>query len=334
LARRWHVGAPGGRILPDESATLEVPLTAWLVLAVVVAVGVAIDLIGHRGDRGQGRTKAALWSAAWIGTALAFGAWIAIRFGRGAAEDYLTAFLVEKSLSVDNLFVFLIVFGRLRIPAAEQHRVLQWGIIGAFVTRGLFIAGGSALLASWHGVVYVLGAFLIFTGYKTARDQGSLEDDVGKEGKLLPFLRRHLPFTPRLDGHRFLSIENGRRVATPLLLALIVIEITDVIFAVDSIPAAFAITTEPFIVYSSNIFALLGLRALYSVLADLLADLKYLRYGLGGILAFAGAKMLASDVVHVPRLVSLLAIVCILAAAVVPSVVARRRHARRDQRTA
>ncbi len=316
-------------MMSDESAALDVPVSAWVALAVVVVVGVVVDLVGHRGNRGQGRSRAIAWSAGWILTALAFGGWIALRFGAEAGQDYITAFLVEKSLSVDNLFVFIIVFGRLRIPAAEQHRVLQWGIIGAFVTRGLFIAGGSALLGTWHGIVYVLGAFLVYTGIKTARGHAAGKKEG--EGKALPFLRRHLPFSARLDGHHFITVENGKRVATPLLLALLVIEVTDIVFAVDSIPAVFAITEIPFVVYASNIFAMLGLRALYSVLADLLADLKYLHYGLGGILVFAGLKMLSSRFVHVPHAISLLAIVMILTAAVVPSVIARRRKARRHR---
>ena len=307
-------------------AKLDVPIWAWLVLAVIVASGLAVDLVAHRGDRHLGRRGAVLWSAAWITLALAFGGWVALQLGAAAGEDYITAFLVEKSLSIDNLFVFLIVFRRLDIPAREQHRVLQWGIIGAFVTRGVFIALGSAVLGAWHDVIYVLGAFLVFTGVKTAREKDDAK--VEGEGRVLPFLRRHLPFTPRLHGHRFVGVEDGRRLATPLLLALIVIEVTDVLFAIDSIPAVFAISEEPFIVYSSNIFAMLGLRALYLVLADLLADLKYLRYGLAAILVFAGAKMLTSGLFHVPHVVSLLAIAGILVATIVPSVVAKRRRAR------
>lgn len=310
----------------DPAATpLDVPQWAWLVLAGVVLVSLAVDLLAHRGDRAQGRRWALVWSGVWITLALAFGAWITLQFGLPAGEDYLTAYLIEKSLSVDNLFIFLVVFSRLRIPREEQHRVLQWGIIGAFVTRAACVAGGAALLAAWHGVVYVLGAFLIITGVKTALDR---PDDGGEEGGVLKFLRRHLPYTPRLHGHRFLAVEGARRVATPLLLALLVIEVTDVFFAVDSIPAVFSITREPFIVYSSNVFAILGLRALYLVLEDLLSDLKYLRYGLGAILVFAGAKMLTSGFLHVPHSVSLLVVAVTLTAAIVPSVVARQRRER------
>ncbi len=281
--------------MTDANPTI--PIAAWVVLAAIVAVGVGIDLFAHRGERGQSRRSALIWSAIWIGTALLFGGFVAMHFGRDAGEDYLTAFVVEKSLSIDNLFVFLVVFKRLRIPQNAQHRVLQWGIVGAFVTRGLFIAGGSALLASWHGVIYVLGAFLVYTGIKTAREKDAAPSE---DGRLVPFLQKHLPFL------------------SPFVLAVIVIELTDVFFAFDSIPAVFAITKEPFLVYSSNIFALLGLRALYGVLSDLLERLKYLRYGLGAILVFTGTKMLLADFFEVPRIVSLLAIVFILAAVVVP----------------
>jgi tellurite resistance protein TerC len=310
--------------MPDATAPLDVPTWAWLFLGAVVLCSLAIDLLAHRGEGGGGRRWALAWSGAWIALALAFGGWIAFQFGLPAAEAYTTAYLIEKSLSVDNLFVFLLVFTRLNIPKGEQRRVLQWGILGAFVTRALCVAGGAALLSAWHGVVYVLGAFLIVTGVKAALDQ----PDEEEESKVLSFLRRHLPYTPRLNGHRFVSVENGRRVATPLLLALLVIEVTDVIFAVDSIPAVFSVSREPFIVYSSNIFAILGLRALYLVMEDLLSDLKYLRYGLGAILVFAGGKMLVSGFFHVPHLVSLLTVVVLLAASVVPSVIARRRSAK------
>jgi tellurite resistance protein TerC len=305
---------------------IEVPIWAWFVLAAVVLGSLLVDLVAHRGDRELGRRWAVVWSVVWIALSLAFAGWIALQFGGAAAGDYLTAYLIEKSLSVDNLFIFLVVFSRLRIAPAEQHRVLQWGILGAFVIRALFIAAGTSLLAAWHGMVYVLGAFLVVTGLKTAWESPSGEE----EGRVLPFLRRHLRLTSRMYGHHFLAVEGGRRVGTPLLLALVVIEVTDVIFAIDSIPAVLAISRDPFIVYSSNVFAILGLRALYLVLADLLADLKYLHYGLAAILVFAGAKMLLSNFVHVPQAVSMLTVATILTAAVVPSVVARRRKARAD----
>ena len=220
-----------------------------------------------------------------------------VSLGRDSAEDFLTAWLIEKSLSIDNLFVFLVIFDRLRIPTSEQHRVLFWGILGAFVTRALFIASGSALLSAWHGAVYVLG--------RVPDLHGRQDDERPRtkgEGKILSFVRRHLPLhSTQGTGIGSSSSRTGAALATPLMLALIVIEITDMLFAIDSIPAVFSVTSEPFIVYSSNVFAILGMRALYLVLADLLSGLKYLRYGLSAILVLAGAKMLASRFIHIPH---------------------------------
>ncbi|MFO0647253.1 MAG: TerC/Alx family metal homeostasis membrane protein [Polyangiales bacterium] len=301
---------------------LDVPLWAWFVLGGVVLASVAIDLVAHRGNRDVGRRWSVVWSLVWITLALAFGGWIALQFGRRAAGDYLSAWLVEKSLSVDNLFVFLVIFSRLRIPRSEQHRVLWWGIAGAFATRAAFIAGGAALLDAWRGATYVLGGFLIFAGLKTLSEP---LDGTG-DGKVLAFVRRRLRVSARLHGHHFFAVEDGRRVATPLLLALIVVEISDVLFATDSIPAVFAVTREPFIVFSSNVFAILGLRALYLVLADLISALKYLRFGLGAILLLAGSKMILSRFFHVSETASLLAILGVLAVTTVASLVARRRQ--------
>ena len=303
----------------------QIPQTAWLIFGAVIVVSLAADLFGHRGGRSVSRRAAVIWSLVWISVALLFGGWVAMALGRDSAEEFLTAWLIEKSLSIDNLFVYLIVFERLRIPGEDQHRVLFWGILGAFVTRAAFIASGAALLSAWHGAVYVLGAFLIYTGIKTARDRGGDEADEA-EGRVLSLVRRRLRFTSRTDSHRLFVVDGGRRVATPLLAALVVIEITDILFAIDSIPAVFSVTSEPFIVYSSNVFAVLGMRALYLVLADLLKGLKYLRYGLGGILVLAGAKMLASAFVDIPHVASLIAILVVLAAAIVPSLVERRRR--------
>lgn len=306
---------------------MQVSLTAWIVTLVLIVGLIALDFLTVSRKPHEVRfAEAAWWSAFYIGVAVAFGAAVWALAGAQYGGEYFAAYLVEKSLSVDNLFIFLVVFSRLRIARAEQHRVLQWGILGAFVIRALFIAAGTSMLAAWHGMVYVLGAFLVVTGLKTAWESPSREPEG--EGRILTFLRRHLRLTPRMHGHHFFAVEDGRRVGTPLLLALIVIEVTDVIFAIDSIPAVLAISRDPFIVYSSNVFAILGLRALYLVLADLLADLKYLHYGLAAILVFAGAKMLATGFVRVPQALSMTIVVVILTAAIVPSVVARRRRAR------
>ena len=311
------------------ASAAEISLSDWLVFGGVLAASLTADLLGHRGGSRPSRRVAIVWSVVWILVALLVCGWVALAIGRDSAEDFLTAWLIEKSLSIDNLFVFLLIFDRLRIPPSAQHRVLFWGILGAFVMRAVFIASGAALLSAWHEAVYVLGAFLVYTGIKTARGPGAEEG----EGKILSFVRRRLRFTSKTDGQRFFVKEEGRWVATPLLAALVVIEITDVLFAIDSIPAVFSVTSEPFLVYSSNVFAILGMRALYLVLADLLSGLKYLRYGLAGILVLAGAKMLVSAKFHVPHVVSLLAIVLVLTASIVPSVVERRRRRGDSERT-
>jgi tellurite resistance protein TerC len=302
------------------SAPIEVTGWAWLLFAAIVFVSLAVDLWVHRGGRSLSRRRAIAWSVGWIALSLCFAIGIAVWFGKDAAIEFITAYAIEKSLSLDNLFLFIVIFARLKIPEGEQHRVLFWGILGAFATRAAFIAAGTALLAAWHPVVYVLGAFLLYTGVKTALER----PDAEREGRILPFLRRRLPLTSRLSGHRFFVVENGRRVGTPLLLALLAIEFTDVVFAVDSIPAALAVSRAPFIVYSSNVFAVLGLRALYLVIAHALTGLRYLHFGLGGILAFAGCKMLIGDLVHISHAVSLLVISGCMSLAVVASLVARR----------
>jgi tellurite resistance protein TerC len=310
---------------PPTPAT-EAPWWAWLFFAAVVVLSLAVDLYVHRGNRAVGRRQGLLWSGAWIGVSLLFAGWVGWQFGGRTAVEFLTAYLVEKSLSVDNLFVFLLIFGRLKIPVTEQHRVLFWGILGAFATRAIFVVGGIALLSRWHFTVYVLGAFLVYTGVKALR---SRPEGEAKPGRVLPFLQRHLPLTSRVEGHHFLVREDGKRLVTPLLLALLAIEVTDILFAVDSIAAVLAISNVPFIVFTSNVFAILGLRALYLVLAELVADLRYLHYGLGAILIFVGAKMLLSHFVHLPHWGSLLITMTILLAAVAPSLVVRRRHRHR-----
>lgn len=305
-------------------SSMTVPLWAWGLFAGVVVISLTVDLIQHRGDHASSRRAALIWSGVWIGVSLLFSAWVGIQFGHRAWHTFLTAWLVEKSLSVDNLFVFLVIFRNLDVPKNEQHRVLFWGIIGAFVTRALFIAAGAAILSRWHFATWILGGFLVFTGIKTLRS--SEERQENEESKLLRWLERHLPVTKTRHGHAFFAVEAGKRVATPLLLALIAIEVSDIMFAVDSIPAVFAISQDPFIVFTSNVFAILGLRALYLVLADLISDLKYLHYGLGALLLFVGAKMLGSSYVRIHNSWSLLVTIVILSAAVIPSLVARRRQ--------
>jgi tellurite resistance protein TerC len=283
---------------------LTVPLWMWAVFAVIVIASLIVDLAYHGHGRATARRAAIAWSVIWISVALAFAAWVGLTLGRDQAEDFLTAYLMEKSLSLDNLFVFLLVFARLRMPSDEQHRVLFWGVLGALAFRAIFIAAGSAALSRWHEITYVLGAILVYTGWKTWRSHGGSASD--KDSRIMRALR-------------------ARGIASPFALALITIEITDIMFAVDSVPAVFAITSDPFIVYTSNVFAILGLRALYLVLADLLGRVHYLHHALAAILVLAGAKMLTSDAFHVPHLISLLAIAAILAGAIIASI--RRNRA-------
>lgn len=299
---------------------LNVPAWAWALLAGVMIILVAIDLFAHRGERVDSRRRALVWSAGWIMAAVAFGGLIGAYFGAGAAEQYFGAYLLEKSLSIDNLFLFVVIFGALGIPRNEQRRVLTWGIAGALVTRAVFIALGAAVLHRWHEITYVFGAILVVTAIKMLRGTGDAS------GGLLPWLERHLPWTRELAGHRFITWRNGRRLATPLLVALIAIEATDVVFAIDSIPAAFAVSEEPFVIYSANMFAVLGLRALYVVLVGAIGELRYLTYGLAAVIAFAGLKMLAAPWLVISPIGSVGVIAGVIGTAVVASVIARRRE--------
>lgn len=260
-------------------------------LALIVAL-LALDLgVFHRKAHAVTRREALAWSAVWAALAGAFAGVVWWLFGAARAQEYLTGWVIEKSLSVDNLFVILMIFTALRIPAADQHRVLFLGIASALVLRAVMIVGGAALLARFHWLVYALGAFLLVTGVRLWRHRRDAPDAGG--GAATRWLRRVVPATPRLHGHRFFVRESGRWVATPLLLALCAVELTDVAFAVDSIPAIFAVTSDPFIVFTSNVFAILGLRSLYFALAGAIQSFRYLKVALAVVLAVVGVKMLA-----------------------------------------
>jgi tellurite resistance protein TerC len=297
---------------------ITVPVWAWALLALVVTISVSIDLFAHRGDHVDSRKRALAWTIGWVVVSLGFNVFVAVHFGLEAGEQFLAAYLLEKSLSVDNLFVFMLVFATLRIPATEQRRVLTWGIAGAILTRGALIFAGAAAVKEWHSILYVFGALLVIAAVKLLK-----EPQQEGENKLLVWLSRRLPWSRTLDGHHFVTRRNGRLLGTPLLLALIANELTDIVFAIDSVPAAFAVTEEPFIIYSSNLLAILGLRALYIVLAGVLAELRYLRFGLAAVLAFAGFKLLLSKWIHVPPLVSVGVIASCIAIAVIASLRAR-----------
>jgi len=283
---------------------MEFPLWVWIFFHVVVVIMLAIDLgIFHRSAHEVKFKEAVSWSIVWIVAALAFNVLILVLWGAVPALHFFTAYLVEKSLSADNIFVFAVIFSYFAVPPAYQHRVLFWGIIGAVLMRALFIFAGIQLLEMFHWMIYVFGAFLVYTGVRLARRN---EEQVQPEhNPVLRLAQRMLPITPTYHGQRFLVKENGTWKATPLLLTLLVVESTDVMFAVDSVPAVLAITPEPFIAYTSNIFAILGLRALYFVLAGLIQRFRYLHIGLAVILVYIGCKMLISDLFKIPALVSL-----------------------------
>jgi tellurite resistance protein TerC len=303
------------------------PAWAWMAAGSVIAGLLAIDLIVNRGQPGMRR--AVLVSAAWIGAGAVFGIAILVWQRGDAGQEYFAAYLVEKALSVDNIFVFALLFQAFAVPAAYQHRVLFAGVLGALVLRGGFIAAGAVLLEHLSWAFYLFGAFLLIAALRMAR--GGVRVDP-RGGLVLRSLRKVMPVSEDFDGPRFLTRRDGRLYATPLLAALIAIETTDVIFAADSIPAAFGVTTDMFIVFTSNAFAILGLRALYFVLADAMERFTYLSQGLAVMLAFIGAKMILAQVVHIPTVISLGTIVAIIAAAVVLSVWQERRVAANERR--
>jgi tellurite resistance protein TerC len=286
--------------------------------AFVVAM-LVFDLVafGRRTEEISFR-RAVTWSIAWTALGVGFTAFLWVWQGRGPAEEYLAGFLIEKSLSIDNLFVFALIFSYFAIPLAYQRRVIFWGIVGAIVLRGIFILAGAALLDAFHYTIYVFGAFLVVTGIRMAR-HANVEIHP-ERNPVLKLLARFLPTTTRFHGDRLIAREDGRRVATPMLAALAMVATFDVVFAVDSIPAIFAVTRDVFIVYAANAFSLLGLAALYFVLVGLLGRFRYLNIGLAVVLIFVGAKMLLSDLVEIPVFLSLAVIVLTLAAAVVASV--------------
>jgi tellurite resistance protein TerC len=282
------------------------PLT-WAVFGGIVLAMLALDLgVFHRKAHTVSFKEASLWSLIWISLALAFNVFVYTRYGSDRALEFFQAWLIEKALSVDNLFVFLAAFSYFAVPPRLQHRVLFWGILGALVTRGVFIAVGAALLAAFHWVMYLFGGFLIIMAVRLLF--GGAEEVHPERNPVLKVFRKFVRVTPEYEDARFLVKRDGRWFATPLLMVLVVIEATDVVFAVDSIPAVFAITRDVFIVYTSNIFAILGLRALCFLVASLVRRLHYLKAGLAFVLAFVGVKMVIADYVPISDKLSLVVV--------------------------
>ena len=303
----------------------------WVAFFIFIGAMLALDLfVFHRKPGDVTLRSAALTSAFWISLGLGFGVVVFLWLGAEKAVEYYSGYLIEESLSVDNVFVFSLVFAAFAIPSHLQYRVLFWGVIGALVMRFVMILVGAALIERFEWILLVFGAFLVFTGFRMWRStQRDVEPDPAAN-PIVRFARSRLPFTDRLDGQRFWTQVDGKRVATPLLLALIVVEVSDLVFAVDSIPAVFAVTTDPFIVYTSNAFAILGLRSLYFFLADLKDRFRYLTHGLSIVLVFVGVKLLLGPWIHLPAWTSLVVIAGVLGASIAFSLL----HSRREEQDA
>ena len=297
--------------------TVGTPLQ-WSFFFVLILAMLALDLgVFNRREHRIGLREALFWSVVWTLVALAFNLWIYYRFGSRIGLEFLTGYIIERSLSFDNIFVFIVIFNYFAVPAEYQHRVLFWGILGALISRGVFIAMGTALLTRFAWLIFVFGGFLVYTGVKILLEK---ETEVHPErNPVLKLFQRFVPLTSHYRGKRFFVHDDGRLKATPLMLVLVVVEATDVVFAVDSIPAVFGVTRNAFIVFTSNIFAILGLRALYFLLAGLMHKFHYLSYGLGLVLIFVGAKMLLHDWFEIPIEISLAIVLGLLTAAIVIS---------------
>jgi tellurite resistance protein TerC len=312
--------------LLQGAAAMQVNIWVWGVFGLIVLAALAIDLGLLRTSKGEDREvtlrSAAIRSAAWIAISLLFGLVVMALYGSHAAVTYLTAYLLEKSLSVDNIFVFLLIFSELRIPPVQQRRVLLWGVLSALVMRALLIGAGLFVINRFHWVVYPFAALIIFAAVRLVWGRQKERDMVVAACAICStWVARVIPITPVFHGTKFWVRQGGRFVATPLLVALIIVETTDVVFALDSVPAVLAVTREPFLVYTSNIFAMLGLRALYFLLAGIVERFRYIRLGLAGILIFLGAKLLLGDIIEFPNWVSLAVIAVSLALSVAASLI-------------
>jgi tellurite resistance protein TerC len=301
------------------------PPIVWIGFTALIALLLFLDLgVLNRRSHVLSTREAAAWSGGLVTLAMAFCAFLWYREGSRYGLEFLTGYLIELSLSVDNLFVFILVFQYFRVPAILQPKVLKWGIFGALIMRGIMIGAGALLLQRFHWIIYIFGGILIITGFRMFRNAD--DHDIEPENNpLVKLARRFLPFSKSYDGDRFFTRTRTRKLATPLLLVLLVVEWTDLVFAIDSIPAIFAVTNDPFIVYSSNVFAILGLRALFFLLAGMLDKFEYLKAGVAVILVFVGLKMVFSGVLHLPITLSLGVIVGTLATAVALSIWKARR---------
>jgi tellurite resistance protein TerC len=310
---------------------VEISPLFWIVFNVFVFTMLALDLgVFNRKAHTPSFKEAGIWSAIWITLALIFNLGVYIWLGPQFGIEFLTGYLIEYSLSVDNIFVFVLIFTSFGVPSQYQHRVLFWGVLGALILRGVLIFAGAALIERFHWVLYIFGAFLVFAGIRMFRSESEETIDL-ENNRILKFVRRFIPVTNTYQGQLFFVYEQGQRMATPLFMVLILVEFTDVLFALDSIPAIFAVTREPFIVYTSNVFAIMGLRSLYFLLAGIVQKFVYLRYGLAFILTFVGFKILTESFLHISNVVSLLVIATALAVSIIASLTVGQKHAKAEK---
>ncbi len=300
-------------------------LSFWIIFHLLIFVFLALDLgIFNRKAHTISVKEAGITSLIWISLALFFNGGIFYFMGQQKGLEFLTGYLIEYSLSVDNIFVFVLVFSAFAVPSQYQHRVLFWGILTALILRGTLIGLGAVLISEFQWILLLFGAFLVFAGIRMLRSD---DDEIDLENnRVLRLIRRFVPLTDKYHGQKFFTLELGKRMATPLFMVLLLVEFTDVMFALDSIPAIFAITQDPFIIYTSNVFAILGLRSLYFLLAGVIGQFIFLRYGLAVVLSFVGLKLLLLDIYHIPTLISLAVIILSLAVSIVASMIYVRRQ--------
>lgn len=291
----------------------------WIGFTIVVVILLVVDLtVFHRKPHVIGVREAGFWVIGWVSLAALFNIGVYYFAGVDRGLEFTAGYMVELALSVDNMFVFALIFTFFMVPRQYQHRVLFWGILGALVMRLAFILAGAALLDRFHIIIYVFGAFLVFTGFRILKENDVHMDPA--ESRVFKLFRRFVPMTNEYRGQAFTVIENGKRLATPLLAVLVMVEATDLVFAIDSVPAIFAVTDDPFIVYTSNVFAILGLRSLYFLLAGVMDMFRYLKVGLGAVLMFVGVKMMLTDIWHIPIALSLVVIVVLIGGSILASV--------------
>lgn len=304
-------------------------------IAVLIMIGIDMLSLKKTGAHKVSVKEALAWTCVWIAVSCGFAVWLYFElagnpaYGAVVAKEkvleFFTGYVLEKSLAVDNIFVFLMIFSYFKVPPQYQHRVLLYGVFGAIVLRAVMIFIGAALVQQFEWILYLFGAFLLYTGIHMIKSGGDDDDENLNDNKLLNWLKKHIHVSKELNGEKFFTVENGKRMATPLFLVLVMVELSDVIFAVDSIPAVFAVTTDPFIVMTSNIFAILGLRAMYFLLADIADRFVFLKYGLSFVLSFIGVKMLIMHWVHIPIAISLSVVFGALGASVLTSVIYSRK---------